>query len=133
MAKKVQTTTWIPSEKQKEVAECLTNIEDTRTTVQILNDLHVSTSTYYYWRQDPNFANYLAMLSNKAFKSAEVDVNRSFLQQAKNGSFNHQKLFYEMVDRYQTKVQINVVDDQIKSMSNEELAMLANMPDTDEE
>lgn len=133
MSKRVKTSNWIPTDKQKEIAEALTNIEDTRTVQQIITDAKICNSTYYNWRNDPNFSSYLAMLSNKAFRTAEPDINRSFINQAKNGSFQHQKLYYEMVDRYQAKVQINVVDDQIKAMSNEELAMIANMPDDGEE
>jgi len=128
-----KTATWVPSAPQKLLAEKLTDIEETRTIKEILEELKIASSTYYNWKQDPNFANYLASLSNKAFKSAEIDVNRSFLQQAKSGSFQHQKLYYEMVDRYQVKVQLNVLNDDIKKMSNEELAAIVNAPDDDEE
>jgi len=125
-------TKWIPTEVQKEMAERLTDINEGRTVKELIDAMHIASSTYYKWRQDPNFNNYLAMLSNQSFRNAEVDINRSFLNEAKKGSFQHQKLYYEMVDRYQAKVQINVVNDQIKTMSNEELAMIANMPDEEE-
>jgi len=122
---------WNPSKEQIGLADRLIDVDETKSVSDIIKELKIARSTYYLWRNDPNFANYLMIRSRQAFKDAEADVNRSFLNKAKNGSYSHQKLYYEMVDRYQAKVQLNIVNDEIKKMTNEELAALANLPDAD--
>lgn len=96
------------------VANLLCNTFDKRSVREKLEfitentGIEISTQQYNAWMRDPSFSGYLRKRAEAQFVSADASAYRSLVEAVENGDFNSIKLFFEMRQIYNPKLQIDV-------------------------
>ena len=67
--------------------------------------LGVSESTLYRWRDIPGFYAEVNKLVDEHLGDAYADVANSLKREAANGSFQHQKFYFELLGKYKPPTQ----------------------------
>jgi len=88
------------------VLEDLNNIGKSVTDISKLAD--ISRNHYYKTMKKPEFANLLNNSAIQNMRARLAKVNESFIKEAEQGSFAHQKLLFEMVNLYTPKQKIDI-------------------------
>jgi len=127
MAKKQKDTKWRPNPKQIKLAELLLNPEDRRTKTEKMKEADVSRKTFYRWMKDPRYIDYLNSQLEQYTNGELVDIWRALINQAKRGSFQHIKLFFELKGQYVEKKEVNATikqENPFAGLTTEELRQL---------
>ena len=97
---------WKPNPKQKYLAELLANPEDRRTQTAKFEEANVPSKTFYRWKKDKRFIDYVNSLI-PAFTDTQIPVAwRALCNQAAKGNIQAVKLFFEMKNMYSEKKEI---------------------------
>lgn len=88
------------SDKQIAVINTVLNYADTRSLQKKLLDLNVSPATYYGWKKQKRFADFMRARSEELFGDAMPEVHKSLAERASSGDIRAAKLFYEVSGRH---------------------------------
>jgi hypothetical protein len=105
MKNKQEEIIWVPSAKQIKMAELLLNPEDRRSKIDKINEVGISSKTFYEWIKDKNFLDYLKSECDKYTDSELADIWRALIMQCKRGNVNAIKLYFELKGEYSQKVE----------------------------
>jgi hypothetical protein len=96
-------------------------------------ELGVNDATLWRWKQLPGFQQEVQAIIHANMGDVLHDVVYSFKAEAKKGSFQHQKMYFDMMGFYKEKWdgELQVTGDlnhthDLTNLSNEELAVLEN-------
>lgn len=78
------------------MAEMLLNPEDRRPKIDKINELGISSRTFYKWMKDKNFITYLNGRIDEFTNGELYEVWKALLMQCKRGNVQAIKLFFEM-------------------------------------
>ena len=99
---------------------------DKRSVAEFCRDEGVSPTVYVKYKGDPVFQSRLSACADDLLKGSILEVTKSFVSEAIKGSATQQRMYFEMLDRYTQKIEINNLNDSIKSMSTSDLMKLAS-------
>lgn len=102
---------------------------DKRSLKSFCNDNGISMFKYQSIVGDPNFQAILSDTADQVLKGAVLQVTRSFVNEAVKGSATQQKMYFEMLNKYTQKIEINMINDELKQMSTEDLVKIASSED----
>jgi hypothetical protein len=88
------------TDKQLAVINTVLNYADKRPLSKKLQDLNVTPATYYGWKKQKRFADYLRARSEELFGDAMPEVHKSLTDRAISGDIRAAKLFYEISGRH---------------------------------
>lgn len=93
------------SAEQIATLQVLLDISDRRTIKDKLKSLGVSPAKYYGWKKQPKFIEAYREASEALYGESLPEVHRSVIQEAVNGSYQHQKLMLAISGRWDEKKQ----------------------------
>lgn len=85
--------------------QLLLDITDRRSMTEKLKSLGVSKPKFYGWKKQPKFIEAYREASENLYGESLPEVHRSVIQEAVNGSYNHQKLMLAISGRWDEKRQ----------------------------
>lgn len=85
--------------------QVLLDVSDRRTIKDKLKALGVAPSKYYGWKKQPKFIEAYREASEALYGESLPEVHRSVIQEAVNGSYQHQKLMLAISGRWDEKRQ----------------------------
>lgn len=83
------------------------------------NDLKYS--EYYKIKSRPDLNAYLSKLADDLMHGSLLEITASLVRSAKGGSSAQQKLYFEMMNKYVQKIEINTAAKEVEEMSTEDL------------
>lgn len=83
--------------------QVLLDITDKRSIKEKLKSLGVTSARYYGWKKQPKFMEAYRAASEAMYGESLPEVHRSVIQEAINGSYNHQKLMLAISGRWDEK------------------------------
>jgi hypothetical protein len=89
-----------PTARQKKVAEMLINPEFQGSITDLCNEANVPRRTFYNWRDDPVFCNYLDGLIDKYTDSELAGVWKALIKQCLSGNVQAIRLFFELKGKF---------------------------------
>lgn len=93
------------SPEQVATIQVLLDLSDRRTIKDKLASVGVSPTKYYNWKKTPKFIEAYREASEALYGEALPEVHRSLIQEAVNGSYQHQKLMLAISGRWDEKKQ----------------------------
>lgn len=75
-----------------------------------MDEVGVSRKTFYSWMKDPRYLDYVNSQLDQYTNSELADIWRALINQAKRGSLQHIKLFFEMKGMYVEKREVTGKD-----------------------
>lgn len=90
------------------LANILLNASDRQSLRQKLKVANVSTQQYYAWLADERFARYMQRRAEQVFGAGEWQIRQSLFNNAADGETAAQKLYFELIGKYSTKVDVNI-------------------------
>ncbi len=94
--KETEVNIWRPSPKQVALAEMLLNPDDRRPKIDKINELKMSSRTFYKWMKDSRFINYLNSRVDEYTNGELSEVWKALLMQCKRGNIEAIKLFFKL-------------------------------------
>lgn len=91
------------SEEQIACLQLIYNFSDTRTKKAKLEALGISPTKYQGWRRSAKFSEAERQVAENMWGEAMPQIHQSVVQEALNGSINHQKLAYAIMGRWDEK------------------------------
>lgn len=89
-----------PTARQKKVAEMLINPEFQGSITELCSEANVPRRTFYNWRDDPVFCNYLDGLIDKYTDSELAGVWKALIKQCLGGNVQAIRLFFELKGKF---------------------------------
>lgn len=89
--------------EQVATIQILLDITDKRSIKEKLKSVGVSSAKYYGWKKQPKFLEAYREASEALYGESLPEVHRSVIQEAINGSYNHQKLMLAISGRWDEK------------------------------
>lgn len=102
---------WKPSKEKnltpKQIAAIhqMVDISDIRPIKEKLADVGVKPSQWYGWKKQRHFMEAYRQAAEKLYGESIPEIHKSIIQEAINGSFNHQKLILAMTGIYDERKQ----------------------------
>lgn len=93
------------SGEQIATIQTILDITDKRSISEKLKSLGVHPNKYYGWKKQKNFMEAYREASEALYGESLPEVHRSVIQEAVNGSYNHQKLMLAISGRWDEKKQ----------------------------
>jgi hypothetical protein len=97
--------------KQRKFMDWLSLPSDERlptTEKSFAEDIGVSVMTLWRWKQLPGFYAEVNKLVDEHFGDDYAPIVEAFKREARNGSYQHQKTYFEMLGKYMPKQQVEV-------------------------
>lgn len=98
---------WTPNQVRFQEWLALPEVERLPLTQRMLaQELQINEATLSRWRKLPGFEAEVQRIIKENFGDALADVIGAFKSEAKKGSYNHQKLYFEMLGMYTPKQEL---------------------------
>lgn len=91
------------TEKQMAVAMLVANVYDHRSIADKCKACGITPATYYNWKKDPYFAQYLREVTENMFGDYLPEVHQALVKNAISGDFKSIEMFYKVSGRYNDK------------------------------
>lgn len=88
------------SDIQLAVSSAVLNPADKRSLKEKLSDLGVAPATYYGWKKNKHFTDFMADQSDKLYGEFMPEIERGLVNNAVNGDFKSAKLIFEMTGKW---------------------------------
>lgn len=82
-------------------------------------EVAVNEATLWKWRKLPGFVDEVQKIIKESLGDALHDVMWSFKEQAKKGSFPHQKMYFEMMGLYSPTLNISIIRQEAQRLADE--------------
>lgn len=95
------------TEKQMAVALLVANVYDHRSIAEKCKACGVTPATYYNWKKDPYFAQYLREVTENMFGDYMPEVHQALVKNAVAGDFKSIEMFYKVSGRFNDKDRVD--------------------------
>jgi len=100
---------WIPSPKQRQIAELLANPNDTRPKTKKVREVGIDYTTLWKWEKKPEFRQYVQKLIDEYTDGEVPNAWRKLIRRMEKDT-QAIKLFFELKNMYREKKEISGPD-----------------------
>lgn len=101
---------WTPNAKQVALVDLLMDIENPMTNEAMCKEVDITPKTYWLWRKDENFIDYINKSLEWLAKSRKGEVWNSLVCKSVGGDVSAMKLFFEMTGDYKDRKELSGAD-----------------------